>query len=147
MWKKNTFNQKLVLKTYITHTPLHTLLLFSICARVLSIFSLSRNVNRKNPFTLHFARVFALTTIETVHISFITIEKFSHLLQTYYEKFFFVYIDKSIDIAQFFALIKTIQYNNFCYESLITYYLYNFKVISEDSIYFGLIRLDFKIIL
>lgn len=38
-----------------------------------------------------------------------------------------------------FALIKTIQYNNFCYESLITYYLYNFKIISEDSIYFGLI--------
>lgn len=103
--ERKYIQSRITLKTYITRIPLHTLLLFSVCARVLSIFSLSRNVNRKNPFTLHFARVFALTTIETVHISLIIIEKFSHLLQTYYEKFFFflVYIDESIDIAQFFC--------------------------------------------
>lgn len=105
--ERKYIQSKITLKTYITHTPpcIHCSY-FSVCARVLSIFSLSRNVNRKNPFTLHFfARVFALTTIETVHISLIIIEKFSHLLQTYYEKFFFffVYIDESIDIAQFFC--------------------------------------------
>lgn len=55
-------------------------------ARVLSILFLPRNVNRKNPFTLHFARVFALTAIEIVHISLIIIEKFSRLLQTHYGK-------------------------------------------------------------
>lgn len=78
----------MTLKTYVTYIPSHSLYrsYFHSCARVLSILFLPRNVNRKNPFTLHFARVFALTAIEIVHTSLIIIEKFSHLLQTHYGK-------------------------------------------------------------
>lgn len=146
--EKKYIQSKIIFKNiHYTHPLAYIAPIFNLRARPLYILSFSKCKSQKSIHTAFCSRICTYNYRDSSYF-FYYHRKIQPLVTNLLRKiFFFVYIDKSIDIAQFFALIKTIQYNNFCYESLITYYLYNFKVISEDSIYFGLIRLDFKIIL